>query len=123
MSWSARGESARNLGRRTMILTNDMYVPAVRWRQAEYQALYRLSSDAKDKIVQLITTQEIEFDFEERRAKKSVQEHVSPFSARYQSKWGGRPSWIGTHATIADATMDDGRDIFTYIFDGLREFE
>jgi hypothetical protein len=106
-----------------MILTSDMYVPAVRWRQGEYQALLRLNNRIKDRVVPFITIPEIEFDFEEWRPKKSVQEHVHPFAARYKSKWGKRPAWIGVHKSIVLSPMDDGRDTFTYVFAELRGFE
>src|SRR5262249_43198667 len=106
-----------------MILTSDMYVPAVRWRQGEYQALFRLSNCTKNRIVPFITIPEIEFDFEEWRPKKSVQEHVHPFAARYKSKWGKRPAWVGAHKSIVLSPMDDGRDTFTYVFAELRGFE
>ncbi len=106
-----------------MILTSDMYVPALRWRQGEYQALSRLTNSVKDRIVPLITIPGIEFDFEEWRPKKSVQEHVHPFAARYKAKWGKRPAWVGVDKSIVDKLMDDGRDIFTYVFDELRGFE
>jgi hypothetical protein len=106
-----------------MILTSDMYVPALRWRQGEYQALLRLANRTKDRIVPFITIPEIEFDFEEWRPKKSVQEHVHPFAARYKSKWGTRPAWVGVHKSIIQSPMDDGRNIFTYVFEELRGFE
>jgi hypothetical protein len=106
-----------------MILTSDMYVPAVRWRQGEYQALLRLTNPMKDRIVPVITIPEIEFDFEEWRPKKSVQAHVHPFAARYKSKWGKRPAWVGVHKSITLSPMDDGRDIFTYVFAEMRGYE
>ena len=106
-----------------MLLTSDMYVPALRWRQGEYQALLRLSSAAKRRIVPFITIPEVEFDFEEWRPKKSVQEHVHPFAARYRAKWDQNPAWISIHASIVDKRMDDGRDIFAYTFDNLRTFQ
>jgi Beta protein len=105
-----------------MILTNDMYVPALRWRQGEYQAIFRLTNRIKDRIVPFITIPEIEFDFEEWRPKKSVQEHVHPFAARYKSKWGKRPAWVGVHNSIVPSPMNDGRDIFTYVFEEMRGF-
>jgi hypothetical protein len=100
-----------------------MYVPSLRWRQGEYQALFRLSNPVKDRIVPFITIPEIEFDFEEWRPKKSVQEHVCPFAGRYKEKWGRRPAWVAVHKSIVDKPMDDGRDIYTYVFDELRAFE
>ena len=106
-----------------MILTNDMYVPALRWRQAEYQALLRLADPAKDRTAPYITIPEIEFDFEEQRPKKTVQEHVHPFALRYKAKWGRRRAWISVTKNIVDIPMDDGRDIFTYVFGELRGYK
>ena len=106
-----------------MILTSDMYVPALRWRQGEYQALLRLTDPVKDRVMPFITIPEIEFDFEENRLKKSTQEHVHPFATRYKSKWGKRSAWVGVHERIVQNPMDDGRDIFTYVFEGLQAFD
>ncbi len=106
-----------------MILTKDMYVPALRWRTAEYQALLRLASAAKDRVVPFITIPEVEFDFETRRPKKSVQKHVHPFSTRFEAKWNQRPAWVGVHPGIVNEPMDDGRDIHAYVFEGLRAFQ
>ena len=105
-----------------MILTNNIYIPALRWRQGEYQALAGLSANAKERIVPFITIPDVEFDFELWRPKKSIQEHVHPFSARFKAKWGQRPAWIGIHPNIVEKRMDDGRGIFTYVFDALRAF-
>ena len=103
-----------------MILTKDMYVPAVRWRQGEYQALAKLNPAAKNRVVPYITIPEVEFDFELWQPKKTVQEHVHPFAARFNAKWGKRPAWVGVHSSISDKPMGDGRDIFTYVFEALR---
>lgn len=106
-----------------MILTKDMYVPALRWRQGEYQALTRLADAVKDRIVPYITIPEVEFDFELRQPKKSVHEHVHPFAARFNAKWGKRPAWVGLHPGIANQRMGDGRDIPAYVFEALRAFQ
>jgi Beta protein len=106
-----------------MILTSDMYVPALRWRQGEYQALFRLAVTAKDRIVPYVTIPEVEFDFELWQDKKTVQEHVHPFAARFNAKWGQRPAWISVHPSISGKPMGDGRDIFTYVFEALRTFQ
>ena len=106
-----------------MILTKDMYVPALRWRQGEYQALARLVDAAKERIVPYVTIPEVEFDFELWQPKKTVQEHVHPFSARFNAKWGQRPAWVGVHPSISGKPMGDDRDIFTYVFEALRAFQ
>lgn len=106
-----------------MILTEDMYVPALRWRMAEYQALLRLSADAKERVVPYIMIPEREFDFDSWQPKKTVHEHVHPFVVRYDKKWGKRVAWVGAHPTIADEAMNDGRDVLSYVFDGLRKLD
>ncbi len=106
-----------------MILTKDMYVPALRWRQGEYQALARLTVASKDRILPYVTIPEVEFDFELWQPKKTVQEHVDPFAARFNAKWGQRPAWVGVHPSISDKAMGNGRDIFTYVFEALRAFQ
>jgi hypothetical protein len=106
-----------------MILTKDTYVPALRWRTAEYQALLRLDSAAKDRVVPFITIPEVEFDFEARQPKKSVHEHVHPFSRRFQAKWNQRSAWVGIHPGIINEPMGDGRDIYSYVFEDLRAFQ
>ncbi|TDQ84228.1 T4 beta protein [Dongia mobilis] len=106
-----------------MILTKDMYVPALRWRQGEYQALASLPAAAKDRVLPYVIIPEVEFDFELWQPKKTVQEHVHPFAARFNAKWGRRPALVGVHPSISEKPMGDGRDTFTYVFEALRAFQ
>ncbi len=101
-------------------LTKDMYVPALSWRLGEYQALFRLTDDVKDRIVPFLTIPKIEFDFDTGEMKKTIQDHVSPFPKRFKEKWGERPAWIGVHRGIENMLMNDGQDIYTYLFQNLR---
>lgn len=101
-------------------LTKDMYVPALSWRQGEYLSLFELADDLKDRIVPFLTIPQIEFDFETEKMKKTIQDHVSPFPKRFNQKWGERPAWIGVHRDIAKMSMDDGQDVYTYVFQNLR---
>ncbi|MBM7486699.1 hypothetical protein ACVWWI_000185 [Bradyrhizobium sp. USDA 3686] len=102
-----------------MIVKPGDYVPSLRWRTGEYQALSRLSDAAKARVVPFIVIPEIEFDFEEWADKKTVQEHVEAFPKRYKAKWGMRPAWIDVHPKIIAGTMDDGRLPIQYAFDEL----
>ena len=111
---------ATSLLKLKMILHEDMYVPALRWRQGEYQALLRLKESVKDQIIPLISIPEVEFDFELWQPKKTVHNHVLPFVDRYKAKWDKRPAWITLNDSIAVGRMDDGSHIFDYVFDGLR---
>ena len=103
-----------------MTLSESTYVPALRWRQGEYQALWRLSSTVKERVVPLITVPPVEFDFELWQPKRSCHDHVNPFLARYQQKWGPRPAWIALDAEIALDRMDDSSHVFDFLFNRLR---
>lgn len=103
-----------------MHLSEDTYAPALRWRQGEYQALFRLSAAVKDRVVPLITIPPVEFDFELWQPRKSIHEHVHPFIARFNAKWSKRPAWIALDKKIAEGRMDDGSHPFDYVLDGLR---
>lgn len=103
-----------------MILGESMYVPALRWRLGEYQALLRLAKEVKDQVVPIVTVPEVEFDFELWQPKRTVHEHVLPFPRRFKDKWGPRPAWVHLNEKIAVGRMDDGAHVFDYIFDTLR---
>jgi hypothetical protein len=103
-----------------MKIAPNTYVPSLRWRMGEYQALSRLTDEAKSRIVPFVLVPEIEFDFEEWAPKKSVQDHVAPFPKRFKSKWGTRPAWIDVHPNIQAQLMGDGRLPIAHIFDELR---
>jgi hypothetical protein len=105
-----------------MNLKPDTFVPSLRWRMGEYQALTRLSDAAKDRIVPFIVIPEIEYDFEDERPKKTVEEHVHTFPKRYKQKWGNRPAWIDVHPKIVTSQMDNGKVPIAYVFDEIAAF-
>jgi hypothetical protein len=84
-----------------------MYVPALKWRTGEYQAIFRLSDAAKNRIAPLFMIPPIEFDFETWSPKHTVQEHVSPFAKRYNAKWKTRHAWVDVDSTLQAAKMDN----------------
>jgi hypothetical protein len=98
------------------------YVPCLRWRLAERQALAALTDKAKDSIVPLITIPDLEFDFEDGTPKKTVGAHVGTFPKRYKEKWKTRKAWLDADSKIQIETMPDGRPVLTYIFDEIRKF-
>ena len=103
-----------------MILTVEHYVPSLRWRMAEYQALLRLEPSVKDRVVPLICLPDIEFDFESGQPKKTVHDYILPFPKRFQNKWGNCSAWVTLSQKVAAGRMDDGTHVLDYIFDQLR---
>jgi hypothetical protein len=102
-----------------MKIASNTYVPSLRWRMGEYQALSRLSEDAKARIVPFIVVPEIEYDFEKLVMKHTLQEHVELFPERYKKKWGARPAWIDVHSKIQTQKMDNGKFPIAWVFDEL----
>jgi hypothetical protein len=63
----------------------------------------------------------VEYDFEEKRPKKTVQEHIETFPKRFLSKWGKRKALIDIHNSLEAATMVDGATVIDFIFAKIRE--
>ena len=103
-------------------LPSNTYVPSLRWRRGEYQALHNLDGSIKNRIVPLIVIPEVEYDFEKQENKRSVHDHVQPFADRFYDNWGLLPAWIGIHPNMIENRMRDGRHIFSYVFEKLGWF-
>ena len=98
-----------------MILSNH-YVPFLKWRQSEYQALFKLKKEIKDLITPYIIMPPIEYDFEEKRLKKTIQEHIEPMPKRLKDKWGSRLALLDFHDSIEQGIMDNGENVIKYVY-------
>lgn len=96
-----------------------MYTPVFKWRQGEYQALYRMKDKEKDGVLPLLMLPHIEFDFEERRPKKSLQDHIDTFLKRFTEKWGTRPAYLDFHPSLFEDNLDNGEELLDYVFTTL----
>ncbi len=96
------------------------YVPCLRWKQGEYQALLRLSSEAKNSLIPLIEIPEVGFDFETHTESRSIDEHLSKFAKRVREKWGKRPCLVDTHLVESSIYMANGQHLIAFVFDDLR---
>jgi len=103
-----------------MNLNPSQYIPWLRWKQGEYQALLRLSATAKDSIVPLIEIPEIGFDFETRTVSKSIDEHLEPFARRVKQKWGKRACFVDMRLVGPQDRMVDGQHPAEFVFNDLR---
>jgi len=65
------------------------YVPCLRWKQGEYQAILRLHAPTKEMVTPLIQIPEIGYDFKEKKLKNTIDEHLSDFVLKkIYRKWG-----------------------------------
>lgn len=99
------------------------YVPILKWRMGEYQALYRLSNEAKESITPLLLIPPIEYDFEEEKMKKTADEHILPFPKKFDEKWGKGKALIDIHESLELASVTGGKFALEHVFDELRERE
>jgi hypothetical protein len=103
-----------------MNIEQQRYIPCLRWKQGEYQALLRLSPDVRSMIVPLIDAAEIGFDFEEQEESKSIDEHLSLFAKRVREKWGTGNCFVDMHLIEASQRMANGKHPVSFVFDDLR---
>ncbi|MCK4123782.1 MULTISPECIES: beta family protein [Ralstonia solanacearum species complex] len=96
------------------------YVPVVKWRQGEYQALWRLSESVKDWITPLFEIPTEPWDFELEEAAKTLDEHLDKFGTRLSAKWGARLCFIDSCYIDGAAQMATGIHHLEFLFEAAR---
>lgn len=66
------------------------YVPVLKWKMGEYQALSRLSANIKARVIPLLEILPSGYDFETKQAKKTPAEQLKDFGKKLYSKWEDR---------------------------------
>jgi hypothetical protein len=97
------------------------YVPCVRWKRGEYQAVLRLPDTTKRAFTPLIEVPEIGWDFEKEIETKTIDEHLAPFAKRVAEKWGKHSCFVDLHLIVPNERMHTGIHPVCFVFDGLRE--
>ena len=95
------------------------YLPILKWRQGEYQALLRLKPNVKQALRPLFVVPPIEYDFEQKKPKKNAQEHVEALVDRLEKKWGTGLASLQLHESLHDELMNNGEGVPTHIFNQL----
>jgi len=95
------------------------YVPCLRWKQGEYQAVSRLP--IKSLFTPLIEIPGIGYDFENKTKVKTIDEHLAPFAKRVHEKWGRQPCFVDLNLIGSDERMATGVHPVRFVFDRLRE--
>lgn len=76
------------------MINHKTYIPILKWKQGEYQALSELRPEVKKNIVPLIEIPPIGYDFENRKLSKTVDEHIQHIGSRLRKKWGNSPCLV-----------------------------
>jgi len=103
-----------------LIFDHKRYVPCLRWKKGEYQALLFLHDHVKNDITPLIEIAEIGFDFETGEDVKTIDKHIEKFAKRLIDKWGYRWAFVDLKNIDPSERMQDRRHPVRFVFDDLR---
>ncbi|HYW80695.1 MAG TPA: beta family protein [Thermoguttaceae bacterium] len=103
-----------------MKFDHNHYVPCLRWKQGEYQAVLDLSTTARNFITPLIEVPEMGFDFEKGVDSKTIDKHLEPFAKRVHGKWGTHPCFVDVLHIPSEKVMADGGQPVSFVLDKLR---
>lgn len=98
------------------------YLPCLRWKQGEYQAVWRLPAWTMERFTPLIEIPEIGWDFEEGRDKKTIDEHLTDFALKkILRKWGTRSCFVDLNLIRLSERMANDVHPLKFVFDDFRE--
>ncbi len=97
------------------------YVPCLRWKQGEYQAVFQLPPTTRRMFTPLIEVPEIGYDFEKGTRSKTIDKHLAPFTKRVLQKWGRQLCFVDLHLIRPNERMATGIHPVFFVFDGLRQ--
>ena len=95
------------------------YIPCLRWKTGEYQAIWNLPATTKKTITPLIEVPEFSFDFAEKEKPKTIDKHIERFVKRVRDKWGEMACFIDMKYIPHSKNMKDGKNPIAFIFDEL----
>lgn len=96
------------------------YVPCLRWKQGEYQAVSRLPTTVKENFTPLVEAPEIGWDHENTRQAKTIDEHLAPLAKRLCQKWGKQACFVDLGILAHITQMKDGAHPVRFVFEELR---
>ena len=102
-----------------MKLTSSSYVPSLRIRAAELQALRQLVPNLKSRVRPLFTLPPIEFNFETREDKTDIDTHVERRIKTIKNNWAEQLCWIDVHQSIRSIRLKNDKSIISHLVHSL----
>lgn len=96
------------------------YVPILKWKMGEYQALSRLDDRTKGGLTPLIEIPPIGYDFETGRERRSADDHLADFGKRLRAKWDGRRCFLDLKYVDPATRMGSGAHFVQVVFEDIR---
>lgn len=97
------------------------YVPILKWKMGEYQALQRLANPVKDGLTPLLEVPPVGFDHEAGQDRESVDEHLGDFGRRLRAKWQARPCFVDLRHIPPHTRMAHGGHYVEAVFADTRD--
>jgi hypothetical protein len=105
----------------SLMFDHNHYVPVLKWRMGEYQALLNLEGEVADWVTPLIEIPTEGWDFENEKPSKSLDDHLKPFGKRLKAKWGNAICFVDSPYLNGQAKMASGLHHVEHIFALARE--
>jgi len=99
------------------------YVPRLRWKQGEYQAVSQLSDTIKRVFTPIIEVPGKGYDFAAKKEKKTIDELLAPFAKRVHNNWGKLPCLVDLRLIKDAERMANGIYPVRFVFQGLRALD
>lgn len=96
------------------------YVPILKWKQGEYQALHRLTPAVKDALTPLLEIPPVGWDFESEQLRETIDEHLGDFGRRLKQKWQTRRCFVDLGLLDPAVRVAGGGHPVTAVFDDAR---
>lgn len=98
------------------------YVPVLKGKQGEYFSLRDLDPAIKASLTPLIEIPPIDWDFDEGRPKKSIDDQVANVPQKIRDAWAEpeRPLFVDLGLLAEEGRLEDGRHPIDFVFGGLR---
>jgi hypothetical protein len=97
-----------------------LYVPILKGKAGEYGALEDLDDGLRSQIMPLIEIPAVDWDWENERPVKSVDEHVATVAEKIQRAWGVQPVFVEAGGLDEAGTLGDGQTATQFILGGCR---
>jgi Beta protein len=100
-------------------MTSKFYLPIVKSKQGEFDALSLLNPNVKGLVMPLVEIAKMEFDNAENAKPKTIEKHLDTICKRIATKWGRSNAFIDTH--LVNDALPDGKNCIEYIYERLAQ--
>ncbi len=106
-----------------MSFNHTQYIPCLRWKLGEYQAVSQLPDTIKRVFTPIIEAPGKGYDFATRKEKKTIDELLAPFAKRVRNNWGKLPCLVDLRLIKDTERMANGDAPVHFVFDELRALD